>query len=116
MFQTKVVEKIKTHILYSIISPESRDAWEVMWKKYGTARQATDDSIRRRKDAVIHSYDTYLLTPWCRVLLEKLTAAIQEIPRISRNPKVHYCTHKRPPPISILGPPNPVHIPTSYLL
>ena len=60
---------------------------------------------------------TYLLTPWCRVLLEKLTgSASQEIPRISRNPKVHYRTHKRPPPVSILAPPNPVHIPTSYLL
>ena len=45
---------------------------------------------------------------WC--------AASQEIPRISRNPKVHYRTHKRPPPVSILGQPNPVHIPTSYLL
>jgi len=43
-------------------------------------------------------------------------AASQEIPRISRNSKVHYRTHKRQPAISILGPPNPVHIPTSYLL
>jgi len=43
-------------------------------------------------------------------------AASQEIPRISRNPKVHYPTHKRPPTVSILGQPNPVHIPTSHLL
>ena len=43
-------------------------------------------------------------------------AASQEIPPISRNPKVHYRTHKRPPPFSILGQPNPVHIHTSHFL
>ena len=32
------------------------------------------------------------------------------------DPKVHYCTHKRPPPVPILCQPNPVHIPTSHLL
>ena len=43
-------------------------------------------------------------------------AASQEIPRISRNPKVHYRNHKGPPTVSTLGQPNPVHIYTSHLL
>jgi len=43
-------------------------------------------------------------------------AASQDFPRISLNPKIHYRNHKRPPLVSILGQPNPVHIPTSHLL
>jgi hypothetical protein len=46
--QTKVVEKIKTHILCSItFSRKSFRLWDNV-EKYGRARQTTDDNITRR--------------------------------------------------------------------
>ena len=53
MFQTKVVEKIKTHILYSIFFYENDAVREILWKKYGTARQATDYNVMQHGKGVM---------------------------------------------------------------
>jgi hypothetical protein len=45
-----------------------------------------------------------------------LFLATQEIPHILWNPKVHYCIHKCPPPVSILSQLDPDHRHTSHFL
>ena len=98
----------------------------------GRAENLVPSGIRPRTvQLVVSRYTDWATWPaWSIVLTYLLTysmlqspsweanwfAASQEIPRISRNPKVHYRTHKRPPPVSVLGQPSPVHIPTSHLL
>ena len=61
---------------------------------------------------------TYLLTPWCRVLLEKLTGLqlVKKFPTFHGTRRFITALNKRPPPVFILGQPNPAHIPTSHLL
>ena len=45
MFHTKVVEKIKTHILCSVTFFGNRAVYEIMWEKYRRVGQTTDDNM-----------------------------------------------------------------------
>ena len=82
----------------------------IMWSECMYKRHCTDIVVYRR--FILLTYSMVQSPSW----EANWFAASQETPRISRNPKVHYRTHKFPPPVSILGQPNPVHIPTSHLL
>ena len=49
MFQTKVVEKIRTHILCSVTFFFRKSClYEIMWKKYSRIGQATNDNMVHR--------------------------------------------------------------------
>ena len=75
-------------------------------------------SFRWRPPPRMHSFTAtaYLLTPWSRVLLEKLTSKLCSYSRNSPhlwNPKVPHRTHKWPPSIPMLSQLHPVPT-TSY--
>jgi len=65
MFQRKVIEKIKTHVLCSVpFLKNSNCLWDNV-DKYCTARQATDDSIIKRTACripkAINTYQQYAI-------------------------------------------------------
>src|SRR5215471_6192786 len=74
---------------------------------------------RNNPPLVIHLLvGTYLLTPWNRVLLEKLTGLqlVKKFPAFYGTRRVHYPIHKCPPRVPILSQLSLVHTPMSYIL
>ena len=107
-----------THFIFNIFFFENSSPFMRMWKnnavqkwQYGTCALHAG-YLRLQIFTYLLTYSMVQSPSW----EANRFAASQKIPRISRNPKVHYRTHKPPPPVRILGQPNPVHIPTSYIL
>jgi hypothetical protein len=106
MFQTKVVEKIKTHILNSIIFFKSCRVWDNV-EKYCRAGQATV-TIRRKRNACwiaktkhTHTHSEYVifiafpLQQWSRKIASKLRyRALPVLCRVSHLTYSNGCTFR----------------------
>jgi len=115
-----------THLIFNSSSSRHLLVWPAITKEtflftkiYTVSHQTPVQKGGYKRGYKVLQSDSYLLT---HTMAQSPSweanwfAASREFPRISRNPKVHYRTYKRPPPVSILGQLNPVHIPTSHLL
>jgi hypothetical protein len=40
-------ENQSAHFMFNIFFPDNHDIYDIMWKKHGIARQATDDNIKQ---------------------------------------------------------------------
>ena len=68
MFQTKVLEKIKTYFLCSIFFFEKRAVNEIMWKKGCRAGQAMDDNMAHTRcmlNTECYKYTLRLYNTYC---------------------------------------------------
>jgi hypothetical protein len=53
MFQTYVIEEIKTHFMFNTFFPENPSVYELMWKNVGQPDRSHRTNIMlRRKDAL----------------------------------------------------------------